>query len=162
MKLANMLIYGGSFLCFLRFLAVGDAPLVTMGTIPFFLLAAGGFHELGHCVGCLLTGSPVREVRLPLLRYAEGKITLSDNLSPVSYCAFQKGRGVWLVYLLGPAFSLALWGMSIWACRAYPSATAQVGCVLAAVIAAGNLIPFGRNDMVMILREILFRNEKRT
>jgi len=161
-RIVNSLLYGGSFLCFLLSFTAGDSAAAAVGSIPFFLLLAGGIHELGHCVGCLLTGSAIREVRLPLFRYAAGKVTLSSVISPLSYCVFQKGRDAWLVYLLGPLFSLILWALVFLAYRLHPSWTLGLGCILAFVIAAGNLLPFGRNDMAMILREILYRNEKRT
>lgn len=162
MKLANILVYGGSFLVFLLYLSGADSWAVTMGTVPFFLLLLGAVHELGHCAGCCLTGSPILEVRLPLLRFAEGKFSVSGSFSPLSYCAFRKGRSPWLVYLLGPVFSLAFWVPVFLLSRLYPSDTLRMGSILAFVIAIGNLIPFGRNDMAMILREILYRNEKHT
>ena len=162
MKIVNTALYALSFLCFLRFLTAGDSTAAAVGSIPFFLLLAGGIHELGHCVGCRLTGSAVREVRLPLFCLAGGKLSLSAELSPLSYCVFQKGRGAWLVYLMGPMFSLVFWALVFWIYRLHPSETLCLGHILSLVIAAGNLLPFGRNDMAMILREILYRNEKHT
>lgn len=159
MKTANLLIYLASFLCFLLFLIAGDSALIALGSIPFFVLLCAGFHELGHCAGCLLTGSKIREVQLPLFTVEENRFRFNSRISPISCCSFQKHNSPWLVYLMGPLFSLVLFGLSLWACLAFTNWTMIAGCILAFAVLAVNVIPYRRNDMAMFLREILLRNE---
>lgn len=159
MKTVNFLIYLVSFLCFLLFLIAGDSLFTALGCIPFFILLCAGFHELGHCAGCLLTGSKIREVQLPLFTVEENRFRFNSRISPVSCCSFQKSRMPWLVYLMGPLFSLVLFGLSLWACLAFPNRTIIAGCILSFTVLAVNIVPYKRNDMAMFLREILLRNE---
>ena len=158
-KTANFLIYAASFLCFLLFLFVGSSFLTAFGCIPFFILLCTSVHELGHCAGCLLTGSKIRKVQLPLFTVEESHFRINSRISPVSCCSFQKSSMPWLVYLMGPLFSLLLFGLSLWVCLASPNETTTAGCILAFTVLAVNIVPYKRNDMSMFLREILLRNE---
>lgn len=113
MKLVNILLYGGSFLGFLAALALGEQTVAALVGLPFFLLFGAAVHEGGHCLGCLIAGRPLREVRLPMVTIGGGKLRINRSVSPVSYCAFRKGSGAWLVYLMGPGASLLLWGAAL-------------------------------------------------
>jgi hypothetical protein len=159
MKAVNLMLYGASFLCFLLVLFVGDSLLAALGCIPFFLLVCAAFHELGHCAGCLLTGSTIREVRLPLCLWNGTGLQLSSRISPVSCCTFRKNKAPWLVYLMGPLFSLVLFCGCLWVCLRLPGASTVTACILTFGVFAVNTVPYKGNDMAMFLREILLRNE---
>lgn len=162
MKLINLLIFCVSFLCFLLSLFAGDTPVTAAGSLPFSILLCAGVHEGGHCLGCVITGNAILEVRLPLLTVTGSGISLSNRFSPVSYCRFRKGRKDWLVYLFGPVFSLALWAAFLWAYLSSRSMTLLLGSIVAFAVLAVNALPLGRNDMAMVIREILHRNEYST
>ena len=159
MKAVNLALYGGSFLCFLLVLLLGESIPVALGCIPFFLLFCAAFHELGHCAGCLLTGSTIRQIRLPLCIWDGTRLQLNSRISPVSCCTFRKGKASWLVYLLGPLFSLGLFCGSLWVCLTFPGVATITFCILAFGVFAVNALPYKGNDMAMFLREILLRNE---
>ena len=152
MKLVNLLIYSVSFLCFLLFLILGDSVAVAIGSVPFLVLVCAAIHEAGHCLGCLLTGSPIREVRLPLMRLHPGGLALNEDLRPVSYCSFRKNRHPWLVYLLGPVFSLLFWGILLGCYLFLPCLALLFGSILSLLVFLVNVIPYRNNDMGQLLR----------
>lgn len=162
MKLVNLLMIFVGFLCFLWELFAGDSPVPAIGSVPFIILLCAGVHEGGHCLGCLITGSTILEVRLPLLTVTGSGLSFSSRFSPVSYCRFRKGRKNWLVYLLGPVFSLLLWVAFLWAYLSSRGLMLLLGSIVAFVVLAVNALPVGQNDMAMVIREILHRNENRT
>lgn len=161
-KLVNLAVYVTSFVCFLLSFRDGAPVAAVWGGIPFWLLLCAGIHESGHCLGCLLKRSPIREVRLPLFSIGDGTITLSRELWPVSYTRFRRSGRDWPVYLMGPVFSLLLWAalLLLHLHSRHPSILA--GSILSFLALAVNAIPAGNNDMAMILREISHRNENVT
>ena len=159
MKAVNLALYAVSFLCFLGVLLLGDSLPAGLGCIPFFLLVGAAFHELGHCAGCLLTGSPIRQVQLPLFLWDGTRLQLSSRIRPISCCTFRKRKAPWLVYLMGPIFSLGLFCGCLWLCLRLPGVVSVTACILSFGIFAVNAIPYKGNDMAMFLREILLRNE---
>lgn len=152
MKLVNLLIYGVSFLCFLLCLILGDPLPAALGAIPFLVFLCTAVHEAGHCLGCLLTGSPIREVQLPLLSFGKNGLRLSQTLRPASYCSFRKNRAPWLVYLSGPVFSLIFLGLLLLGYRLHPSLILLFGSIVAALIVLVNVIPCGQNDMAQLMK----------
>lgn len=160
MKLVNLGIYAVSFLCFLLALTVGDSAAAALGAIPFLVLVCAAIHEAGHCTGCLLTGSAIREVRLPLLQFKEKHIRIRGDLLPNSYCAFRKNRHSWLVYLLGPVFSLVFWCILLAIFLRFPSRMLLFGSILAFLVLLVNVIPYRNNDMAELLRQFRHTGER--
>lgn len=162
MKLVSLAVYLTSFVCFLLSFRAGTPDAAVWGGIPFWLLLCAGVHEGGHCLGCLLNRSPIREVRLPLFSIGEGAIRLIPKLLPVSYTRFRRSGRDWPVYLMGPVFSLLLWTALLLLYLHTRHHTLLAGSILSFLALAANAIPAGNNDMAMILREILHRNENVT
>lgn len=160
MKLVNLGIYAVSFLCFLLALIAGDSVVAALGAIPFLLLVCAAVHEAGHCTACLLTGSTIREVRLPLLQFKEKHLCISGDLLPNSYCSFHKNRSPWLVYLLGPVFSLVFWCIILVIFLCFPSRMLLFGSILAFLVLLVNVIPYRNNDMAELLRQFRHTGER--
>lgn len=161
-KQVNLLFHILSFICFLWGLFAGDSAAAAVGSLPFWVLVCTAVHESGHCLGCALTGKRIPEVRLPLFAISDGAVSLRPAYSPVSYCRFRKDARNWPVYLMGPVISLLLWLLLVLLLRNYPSLTILFGSITAFLVLAVNAIPIRHNDMSMVLRELLFRNENNT
>lgn len=126
-------------------------------SIPFFVLFCAIVHELGHFVGCKIKGRKVYEIRIPFLRWKEGKVSLTRKMD--SCCIFYGKEKNLFIFLLGPLFSLVHAGCWLFLFLYYKSEILLCYLIIAAIAFVVNMIPAKNSDVQKIVEGLRKSND---
>lgn len=128
-------------------LLVSGILYITIAIALIWLASAA--HELGHALGCIVSGSKISAIHMTPFIYLNGKLSTSFLSKEKNCCIFQSpsGRKAIMVYLSGPIVNLLFGIFFLIYMLAFGGKTV---CILGMAINTfkfmSNIIPRGNND----------------